>query len=55
MEFLTQAATDKVKDSKRPVQVVLSTHSPNLASKMPLQNIVLLEGARAFSLSPADK
>lgn len=51
MEFLTQAATGKVKDTKRHVQVILSTHSPNLASKIPLQNIVLLEGRRAFPLA----
>lgn len=50
MEFLTQAATGKVKDTKRPVQVILSTHSPNLASKIPLENIVLLEGGHAFPL-----
>lgn len=51
MEFLTQAATGKVQDTQRPVQVILSTHSPNLASKIPLPNIVLLEGGRAFSLA----
>lgn len=50
MEFLTQAAKGKIENTKRPVQVILSTHSPNLASKIPLQNIVLLEGGRAFSL-----
>lgn len=51
MEFLTQAATGKVKDTIRPVQVILSTHSPNLASKIPLQHLLLLEGSRAFSLA----
>ena len=51
MEFLTKAAAVKVKDTKRPVQVILSTHSPNLASKIPLQNIILLEGSRAFPLA----
>lgn len=50
MEFLTQAAAGKVKNTNRPVQVILSTHSPNLASKISLQNIVLLEGGRAFPL-----
>jgi len=50
MEFLTQAAAGKIKDTKRTVQIILSTHSPNLASKIPLQNIILLEGGRAFSL-----
>lgn len=32
----------------RPVQVILSTHSPNLASTIPLANMVLMEGSRAF-------
>ena len=50
MEFLTQASMDEVEGTKHSVQVILSTHSPNLASKIPLQNIVLLEGGRAFSL-----
>lgn len=52
MEFLTQAAAGKVKDTKRPIQVILSTHSPNLASKIPLPNMILLEGSRAFPLAP---
>lgn len=51
MEFLTQAAAGRVKDSQRPVQVILSTHSPNLASKIPLQNIVIMHGGRAFPLA----
>jgi putative ATP-dependent endonuclease of OLD family len=51
MEFLTLAATGKVKDTERPVQVILSTHSPNLASKIPLPNMILLQGGRAFSLA----
>jgi putative ATP-dependent endonuclease of OLD family len=51
MEFLTLAATGKIGDTGRPVQVILSTHSPNLASKIPLPNIILLEGSRAFPLA----
>ena len=51
MEFLTLAASGKVKDTKRSVQVILSTHSPNLASKIPLPNMILLQGGRAFSLA----
>jgi len=51
MEFLASAATGKVEDTKRPVQVILSTHSPNLASKIPLPNMILLEGGHAFSLA----
>ena len=48
MEFLRQAAGGKIEGAERPVQVLLSTHSPNLASKIPLANLVLLEGRRAF-------
>lgn len=51
MEFLTLAAAGKVKDTERPVQVILSTHSPNLASKIPLPNMILMQGGRAFSLA----
>jgi putative ATP-dependent endonuclease of OLD family len=50
MEFLTSAAAGKVRDENRPVQVILSTHSPNLASKIPLQNLVLMQDNRAFPL-----
>lgn len=51
MEFLRQAADGKIKESDRSVQVILSTHSPNLASKIPLGNLVLLEGRRAFPMA----
>lgn len=51
MEFLRQAAERKIEGANRSVQVLLSTHSPNLASKIPLANLVLLHGRRAFSLA----
>lgn len=51
IEFLSQAAIDKVKDTQRLVQIILSTHSPNLASKIPLPNMILLENGHAFSLA----
>ena len=51
MEFLRQAAERKIEGANRAVQVLLSTHSPNLASKIPLENLVLLQGRRAFSLA----
>lgn len=49
MEFLEAAA--KPSKGLRPVQVILSTHSPNLSSKIPLQNLVLMQRQRAFSLA----
>ena len=51
MEFLSLAANGDIKGIDRSVQVLLSTHSPNLASKIPLGSLVLLEGRRAFPLS----
>ena len=51
MEFLRKAAEGEIAGADRSVQVVLSTHSPNLASKIPLGNLVLLESRRAFPLS----
>ena len=51
MDFLLEATEDQKEVANRPVQVLLSTHSPNLASKIPLENLVLLHGSRAFSLS----
>ena len=51
MEFLRQAAEQEIEGANRSVQVLISTHSPNLASKIPLQNLVLLEGRRAFPLA----
>lgn len=51
MEFLRQAAEGKIEGADRSVQVLISTHSPNLASKIPLANLVLLQGRRAFPLA----
>ena len=37
-------------DQTRPVQVILTTHSPNLSSKIALENLVLMHGRKAYSL-----
>jgi len=49
MEFLTTAARKK-EDGGHGVQVILTTHSPNLSSKIPLDSLVLLESQQAFPL-----
>ncbi|MBT8226139.1 MAG: AAA family ATPase [Dactylosporangium sp.] len=51
MEFLAQRAQSK-DPASRPVQVLVTTHSPNLASKIPLKNLVLIDKQRAYSLAP---
>ncbi|WP_092805566.1 ATP-dependent nuclease [Rhodococcus globerulus] len=54
MEFLQKVSRQPAADSVaiRPVQTIVTTHSPNLASKIPLEDVVLLRGRRAFSLAP---
>ena len=51
MEFLGRAASGNVGGTDTTVQVLLTTHSPNLASKIPIKNIVLMDGQRAYSLA----
>ncbi len=51
MEFLSKAACKLEGEALRPVQVIMTTHSPNLASKISLQNIIILQGGRSFSLA----
>ena len=54
MEFLRAITVGATSESVRRVQVILSTHSPNLASKIPLPNLVLLNQRRAFALTQGD-
>lgn len=54
MEFLEAAAQPTVNPTRRPVQVIVTTHSPNLTSKIPLKNLVLLHRQRAFSLAEGE-
>lgn len=55
MDFLSSAAAGQVRESPRAVQVILSTHSPNLASTIPLGNLIMLEGGgRAYSLAEGE-
>lgn len=61
MEFLEAAAkpiAPKLEESEpeeasqqRPVQVILTTHSPNLSSKIALNNLVLMHRHKAYSLA----
>lgn len=50
MQFLESAAKPPPESDQRSVQVILSTHSPNLSSKIPLKNMVLMHRQRAYSL-----
>lgn len=50
MSFL-QAQADKPRPDGQTIQIIVTTHSPNLASELPLSHLVLIEGGRAFPLS----
>lgn len=54
MEFLEAAARPAADATRRPVQVIVTSHSPNLTSKIPLKNLVLLHRQRAFSLAEGE-
>ena len=52
VQFLKRAADGNVQDEGgRKVQVILSTHSPNLASGLPVANTILLDGNATHPLS----
>jgi putative ATP-dependent endonuclease of OLD family len=50
MRFLAERAEAK-EEGGGDIQVLITTHSPNLASAIPLDNLVLLQGGKAFSLA----
>lgn len=50
MEFLQQKTLQQ--DQGRPVQVMVTSHSPNLASKVALENVVLVHSGKTFPLGP---
>jgi putative ATP-dependent endonuclease of OLD family len=49
MQFLQKKADETREDGKR-IQIIVTTHSPNLASVIDLHNLVLLHGGQAFPL-----
>lgn len=51
VDFLKQkAAVDR--GAEHGLQVVMTTHSPSLASSLKLENLVLIRGGRAFPMGP---
>lgn len=48
MKFMQEQDRDK------QIQILVTTHSPNLASAIKLENIVIIRGARAYSLAKGE-
>lgn len=51
MQFLAERAGGSGANGENEIQIILTTHSPNLASAIPLDSLVLLHGGKAFTLS----
>ncbi|MFG1225258.1 ATP-dependent nuclease [Xanthobacter wiegelii] len=49
MSFL-QAQANKKRPDGQNIQIIVTTHSPNLASDLQLDNLALIQGGRAFPL-----
>lgn len=52
MEYLVERARKSRKGGERGLQVVLTTHSPNLASKVPVELLIVMASGRALPLAP---
>jgi putative ATP-dependent endonuclease of OLD family len=50
MQFLQEKAKEERADAQR-IQIIITSHSPNLASAIELDNLVLLHGRKAFPLA----
>jgi len=52
VEYLLDNAKRDGSSGANQLQLVLTSHSPNLASRIPLRHITLVHGGRSFSLAP---
>jgi len=53
MKYLQEQATEEAKEKaeEKSIQIIVTTHSPNLASAIELHNIVMIRNGRAFSMA----
>lgn len=49
MKFLQNQA-NLVRDDGQKIQIIVTTHSPNLASAIELESLVMIQGGRAYSM-----
>ena len=49
--LLMQFLKEQARKSNAGLQIIITTHSPNLASVLPLANLVLMQKGKAFSLA----
>lgn len=51
MQFLAEQSRGSAANADNEIQIILTTHSPNLASAIPLDNLVLINRGKAFTLA----
>lgn len=51
MQFLAEQSSGSEGNGKNEIQIILTTHSPNLASAIPLDSLVLIHDGKAFTLA----
>ncbi|SPF78099.1 ATP-dependent nuclease [Pseudoprimorskyibacter insulae] len=51
MQFLAEQSSGSGGNGQNEIQIILTTHSPNLASAIPLDSLVLIHGGKAFTLA----
>ncbi|MEZ5747441.1 ATP-dependent nuclease [Defluviimonas sp. SAOS-178_SWC] len=51
MQFLAEQSSGSGANGENEIQIILTTHSPNLASAIPLDSLVLIHGGKAFTLA----
>lgn len=49
-----QEIVDKKQDNEQKPQIIITTHSPNLASEIDLNNLVVIKSGRAFSMAEGE-
>ena len=51
IQFLAEQSCGSGGSGQNDIQIILTTHSPNLASAIPLDSLVLIHGGKAFTLA----
>lgn len=51
IQFLAEQSSGSGANGENEIQIILTTHSPNLASAIPLDSLVLIHGGKAFTLA----
>lgn len=54
IQFLQEQVKKKIREDEQNIQILITTHSPNLASRIDLNNLVILHKGKAFNLAEGE-